>query len=200
MCFEGTDKIGNHFLFSVYIGATLIFAQIYPAYAAPKIETAYNFYSVSGTTVGAIGKSMKEMSPFDSIGRTQTKEYKWRKWWDKGASTCKLFRLRVSTKIKYTLPRHKNKKALPPNLRRKWETYISKLTKHEHNHGKIIIEGAVELEKKLAGLNPRSSCTKLTIEAKRLAAEAYKEMDRRNKAYDRRTRNGASEGIVWPRN
>lgn len=138
------------------------------AVAQPSVSQKTKTYKVSATNVDGILKEMAERGPNGHWGYTD--------WYVRWTGDCKL-----SVTIDYTLPRHSKPSAMPADVRKKFDTMLAALTKHENQHGRHAVMAAEEIEK--AGCKGGDAIIR-----------KYNGVD---KAYDKQTKHGLTEGVVF---
>lgn len=146
----------------------LLVAGLFPALlsAAPNITETTRYYAVTATTATALKREMRAKGPKGFWGLTR-----WDIRWN---ADCD-----VRARIVYTLPRHARPDAMPAPLRRAFDTMVRHLAAHERLHGQNGRNAALEID--------RARCRGASGIIRR-----YNEADR---ALDRLTRHGATQGV-----
>ncbi|MDU8927935.1 DUF922 domain-containing protein [Alisedimentitalea sp. MJ-SS2] len=135
--------------------------------AKPKVSVVNKTYLVDATTVQGLRKQMKQRGPKGHWAYTD--------WYVKWSGSCKL-----SVKITYTMPRHKNEGKLDPALRKRWKAMVRALKAHEEKHGAHGVQAAREIEK--------TRCAN--------GDAVIKKWNKQDKVLDKRTKHGKTEGVV----
>lgn len=149
------------------VGVMLTWAQ--PSAAKPRVAVTEKTYSVDAVTAEGILQQMKARGPNGHWAYTD--------WYVKWTGSCQL-----SVAITYTMPKHRNEAKLDPALRKRWQSMVAALRKHEQKHGQHGINAAQEIEK--------GKCANGDALIKKWANQ--------DKVLDKRTQHGAREGVVFP--
>jgi predicted secreted Zn-dependent protease len=157
----------------------------------PNLSVAY--YDVQGRRPEAIRRSIERLGPTDPSGKGRvhaltTWEYQW--GWPRGPGGCDLAEAEVSYTIEVLLPRPAEYDLLPKHERERWDRYMSGLVAHERNHALIVAGGARELER---AIKSAEDCEAASMAAKRV----MEGLAAANREYDRKTRHGIAEGIIY---
>lgn len=139
------------------------------ARANPTMNEYWSTYPVDGVTARQILNQMGQRGPNGFWAYTS--------WYVRWTGDCK-----VSLEISYTMPKHINEAALPADLRARWTAMVAALAAHERKHGQHGVNAANEVF-----ANGCRNGVAIT--------NKWAEQDR---ALDRRTNHGASEGVVFP--
>jgi predicted secreted Zn-dependent protease len=146
-------------LASWFIGTT--------ALAAPKVTEKMKTYAVDATTAVRLKQQMRNRGPKGYWGYTA--------WFVRWSAACK-----VQVEVTYTMPRHINPAAMPPKLRKSFDTMVANLMTHERQHGQHGIDAAYEID--------RANC---------IGGQAIiKKYNRIDIEFDRRTNHGGRDGVV----
>ncbi len=137
------------------------------ALAAPQVSETLQTYAVDATTAKGLRQQMKERGPKGYWAYTR-----WDIRWTGGC--------RVTVKVAYTMPKHKNPSALSPDMRRRFDAMLANLMAHEKQHGQHGIDAAHEIY--------RANCNG--------GMDIIRKYNRMDEAYDRRTKHGQTEGVV----
>ena len=113
------------------------------------------------------------------------------------ARGCRMKEPEVRLEILVRLPRWVSPEEDPPaKLEEAWAALLAALETHEAGHRELAIEAAEELVDALAGLDGTLSCQELDRLARRALLSATLRHSIRDRAYERRTRNGAAQGVI----
>ena len=127
------------------------------------------YYDVSATTAWGLRKEMQRRGPRGYWG--------YARWWVSWTADCEIT---VTQTIQ--MPRHKKPDQLPPELRKRWESMLAALLRHERQHtrhGELAARQIAE-----------ANCKGAHAIIERWAAQ--------DKAYDLRTNHGRDEGVTLP--
>jgi len=161
-----------------------------PFAGVPNVGIRY--YSVSGTTPEEIRRSMEPQRPKDSWdGMAVDAVTRWTYSWSLpgDSSRCDPDQARVGFEALVILPRLANPEQVPPEVRQRWDAFVTSLEKHEAYHVRHAWENRGEVLKAI-----RASSCKSWNEAAQAAARRVAEQQR---AYDVETRHGATEVVPF---
>jgi predicted secreted Zn-dependent protease len=177
------------------LGATASIApSIATAAATERVSTAT--YRVYGATANAIRASLDARRPGNYDARTQ-----WFVDWSYTSAVrsgrCVVASSKVHTRINFTYPRWTAPASATDELRADWSRYLSRLRVHESGHA---TNGRTTATRIVATLRTTRSTTCSGLDRALHAAitrhfAAGNALDR---AYDRRTQHGATQGAVFP--
>lgn len=158
-------------------------------------------YDVRGSTHAEIGRELAGRGPALE-GRRRFGVTKWDLDWSvhvrrEGMAGCAVEEARVESEIVVRLPRWRPPPDADPELVADWRRFVRALRAHERGHRDRILVGAEALRRKLEGLHG-PTCPALHQQAREVAREQVEAVDRANRAYDRATRGGATQGAEWP--
>ena len=112
------------------------------------------------------------------------------------ATGCRLKGLEVKLDSVVRLPRWISPEEEPPaKLVAAWNDLLAALTVHEDGHRQLGLEAAHELVAKLRDIDEKQDCQLLDREARRALFQVTLQHSIRDRAYERRTRNGAAQGV-----
>jgi predicted secreted Zn-dependent protease len=135
--------------------------------AAPPLERVETaYYDVTGQTADELRRQMSKKGPNGFWAYTR--------WYVRWSETC-----RVDLEISFTLPRLSDRNRVPLPLRSRWDSMLEKLIAHEEQHAEHGRAAAREVA--------AANCKNARAIIKSWAAE--------DKAYDKRTRHGSTEGV-----
>lgn len=164
-----------------------------------RASAEYVFYDVVGDTPAAVWASMRAASVQTLGGRYFARtewNVSWRARWG-GGGACRASVADLHLTARVTLPRWVPPAGASAELIAQWDAFIRALSLHEAKHVDIATAGARAIRREIEAVSG-PSCAGMDART-RAAAEraliAHREQDRQ---YDRRTRNGVTEGAVWP--
>jgi predicted secreted Zn-dependent protease len=170
--------------------------------AGVTIRTRYRYYDIVGFSGTQLRAQMDRRGPRGEAGRRGDAMTAWhigtRYEYRGSASNCAVTSAIVSLKIGYTYPRWRGWKAArsyAAELASVWVHYLRLLARHEKRHGRIALEGAIDLSRRLRSLPTYATCSALEEEVEALVQTIVRQTTRRQKDYDKRTRHGATEGV-----
>lgn len=156
-----------HLIFTIVLTMELIFSHVDYAIAKPTVSVRTAYYSIEGLSAYQLKSQMHSKGPNGYWANAR-----WRVWW---TGDC-----RIRVKIWYIYPRWTNKRKATRSLQKKWNRNIANLRLHERGHGRHGIRAAAEIERKNCR-KPKSIISKWNWQ---------------DKAYDKRTRHGRTQGVV----
>jgi predicted secreted Zn-dependent protease len=138
--------------------------------APPTERITTTYYDVTGSTAEELKKQMARKGPKGFWAYTN--------WYVSWSGDCK-----VELEISYTFPRLADRNRVPLPMRSRWDAMLANLIAHEEQHGQ---HGRSAAEEVLA-----AECNDAKSIVKKWAAE--------DKAYDKRTSHGLTEGVKLDR-
>ncbi len=169
-------------------------APLASAASTERVSTAT--YRVYGATENAIRASLDARRPGEYDARTQ-----WFVDWSYTSavrnSRCVVASSKVHTRINFTYPRWVAPASASAELRADWTRYVSRLRVHEAGHA---TNGRVTARRIVAtlGTMTSSTCTGLDRALKAAITRHFAAGNALDRAYDRRTQHGATQGAIFP--
>ncbi|MGI9372201.1 MAG: DUF922 domain-containing protein [Hyphomicrobiales bacterium] len=174
--------------------AHIVFA-VPQANAKPKVSTSYKSYSVPGKSAQQLFAHMSRYGPHangaPALATTAANFSHGAKL--RRGKGCKLTSYQVSMKFVITLPKARNKSAMPPKLRKRWGQFAAHAKWHEQQHRKIWIRCARKIEKRVRALRPQRSCETAWAKARDIASQELERCDVKHAAFDRKESKRASK-------
>lgn len=177
-------------------------AQLAPDPEVGVVETHVDlvYYDVQGETLQALAASLSERGPRQGgrrfFGLTEWEvnaEYRW----VERPTGCGVEDIVVRVAITTHLPRRRSSGRAATRSDVAWERFVRDLDAHEAGHRTLAAEAGNAIRWQLVTLN-RPTCQTMKREAERAIAEILNTYEARNRAYDRRTGHGRTQGAVWP--
>jgi len=111
-----------------------------------------------------------------------------------GTDVCRIVDVSTSVNLTYTMPRAIS---LPraEGLRRSYQGYYKALLLHEQGHGDIAIQAARAIEVQLRKIRKHRNCDGISRSADVKAREILRIYRAANRAYDRQTDHGFTQGV-----
>ncbi len=184
-------------LFWAGILAALSAVAVAPAQAGVKVSESQKTYAISGTSGIALLQAMDKSGPkhgFLTRAIAQTSySVSWTIEWGETRTACRVKRADGKLDITYTYPRVSN--AITPQLKRRWNTFLSGVRRHELHHGEIARQMARAAEKAVAGVTIRNDpgCRKSRKEVKRRMAAVYADYEARQIRFDSKEHAGGGQ-------
>ena len=161
------------------------------------VEISYEYYDVSGDTFADIMHSIRSQGPVDARGKRRyartdwTVEWQWERDLD---GVIQPGSVKVECRAKLTLPRRVGGSALSPLDAERWSAYERLLMRHELNHVRHVEVVAPEIARRIKQRHERHGTVSAKT-AQRVAKAVLQDIRELDRAYDRRTVHGATEGI-----
>jgi len=181
----------------VFIAAALLLA---PAHAAASEQLDTSYYPITGNTSSQLLRAMQENGPQGDDGRRFHGYTRWSVRWkyqtDSRRNACMLQRVETQVTGTITLPQWTDEATATPELRERWQNYITILRQHEQGHYRFALDAAADIREQLAALPPQRSCDALMQQANQLGMSLIDAQRQREIAYDRDTNHGRNNGLV----
>lgn len=174
-----------------------------PAFANEvDVRERVEYYAVRGRTAEALLSEMSAKgppAPFEPGRRyfaSAEHMFGWTYEYAPGASGCAITEFDVSVDIAYTYPRWDNRAEGSGKLNAYWDRFLGRLEVHELGHGDIARETGVNIARALQALAPQATCKELVSAINETAKSVTKAGDMKQRAYDRETGHGKTQG-AW---
>lgn len=151
-------------------------------------------YPVHGRSPRAIREAMNAARPGDSSGDRFDGLTTWRyasRWMRGPDGDCNPATAEITVQLTVTLPELTSRDQLSSGERADWDRYLLALANHEHNHVRIALAGAEQMQTFMRGA---PDCA--TMQAAR--AHIGESVNAASRIYDANTRHGATEGLRYP--
>ena len=166
-----------------------------PPNAPATANTTYAYYEVTGNTMGELLASMHRQRPPEGYGVTRS-FFSWTTRWEPVAGVCRITEARVSLRTEVTLPRWEPGPDASPGLVSQWRTFVENVRLHENGHLEIAVAAKYAVERELRRVQA-PSCMTVQGAGNQAAERVLSEYRARQRAYDARSRHGATQGAVW---
>jgi predicted secreted Zn-dependent protease len=133
-----------------------------------KLSSSTQYYSVRGTTTGAIFGDIERNGLFDSkdrraVGLTAAE---WSIDWKGGIGTrpalCSPEPMTITLNLVVTLPRHDQLIELSPDITTNWQRFAARVAAHEQRHVDIYLDGAKRMKTRMEAILTKTfSCSEL---------------------------------------
>ena len=134
-----------------FCAAVLATAMPAVTQAAEAFIVKEKHYAISGSTGIELYELIGRNSPAKAIAHTYY-TIQWFKSYDRKDGGCRMTKARPEVVITYLYPKPGK---LPPDLRRRWDTFIAGVRVHEEVHGRMIREMVEQSRAKLTGIAVR---------------------------------------------
>lgn len=179
-----------------YLGVAALAGTLFisnSAHAKVIVKKSTSYYSVKGSTGKEIDKSIARNGPKGNLGvhaiaTTQARYDLGKPKFGVRGRKCVIEDIRVTVKIKYTIPRWKAPRGASQEVRKNWNEFSKLVIKHENKHGAIAEKGARDLEKEIKRLtgNVSRECRDFGRFASLKFARLARQISRKHRAFDRR--------------
>lgn len=160
-----------------------------------------HYYDVEGATAAEIARSLRENAPVQLGGSRPWGRYqwslRWRYWYGERNRRCRVTRVRIELTATRTLPRWTPPEGADTTLVRQWNDFQTALRVHENGHRDYSILAAREIRRELLRIEG-PTCMAIDPEVRRTAREIFRRYRAQDDTYDRETRGGRTQGVVWP--
>lgn len=183
-------------LFSLLLATT--------AFATPTIVKTQSFYAIQGDTDKTLRQQMDTLGPITDdkhFDAQTTWHINWKYTWQTPPSSqapCNLISTNVTATINVLLPQWINQDTAPPELQKRWNTYMTALRNHEQAHEANGINAANEIDAALAKISSAPTCQELKTTIDNTANQILHQHDIWDQQYDIDTNHGKNQGVVFP--
>ena len=156
-------------------------------------DVTYAYYTVPGSNANEIRDSLNKFGPFDLDGVRHDALTRWIVNWGWpgfGTNKGELNKSEITLKIIVIVPRLEDESKLKPELKLRWNKYISKLIEHENGHIKIARDCQKEIRESVMRSKP--------LIANDLASGIVKKYIELEKAFDLKSDHGINDGATFP--
>jgi predicted secreted Zn-dependent protease len=165
-----------------------------------SLELHDQVYSITAATAEDLADAIRRFGP-EVEGKRVAGATEQNTTWDyqvaRTGDECRIHAIEVGLTLTTTLPAWANASDAPTDLRAQWEAFAAAVKRHEDEHKRLNLEGAHDLLQRLRSISPRS-CTQLTREVSARGEASLRRYADLNAKFDRDTRGGSTEGVVWP--
>ncbi len=170
--------------------------------AAARVSTSTKTYSISGKTGDQLLKSMNRRGPKHGFLSRAIAQTAYQIDWDVQIGVergnCRLRRATPIMKMTYTYPQPSD--SLSPEMRRRWNTFMVGVRKHELQHGAYATQMANAAERSLRGIRVANdpTCRKTTALMKQRVQAVYETYEAKQIVFDQREhrRNGNIHRLI----
>lgn len=122
----------------------------------------------------------------------------WRACFEPSGGRCRIGGVTTTVHVTYTLPRWADRDEAPPQLRDRWDRYVTSLAAHEKGHGAIASEVARLIEAALVGRDDENGCETLNVQSTAIVEDVMQRGEAMQREYDRVTAHGGRQGALFP--
>jgi predicted secreted Zn-dependent protease len=179
---------------SYTFGLILLAAASAPADNLTRWTT--NYYNVAGSTIRDIHRSLAQSRPWRDKSSTDGLtdwHVTWHFYVAASGDKCRCTSFSTTTTITMTLPRWIAATNTPPEIKTAWQRYATALGQHEAGHAQFALNAAAEMQKQGKNLE-MPNCDALRSQISSQCQAILDDFRNREKAYDERTKHGATQG------
>ncbi len=179
-------------------------ASLTGAASAQEIDVSerVEFYSVRGDSPEALLREMQAKGPTGvlDLGRRYFAQadssVSWSYQYENTPLGCAVDTAEVVVETTYTYPLWEGREKASARLNAYWDHFLSRLEIHERGHADISRSAGVEIAKSIEATPPQADCPALEKAIKDVAGAVMKANEKRQRAYDRETNHGETQG-AW---
>ena len=188
-------------IFQAAFPTLLVALSVLPVRAQNSVRWTTNYYTITGVTIPELRQSIRQNRPWkDRLEHDAMTD--WRVSWQftvtPAPGGCRVSMFGTQTAIVITMPRWTAPTNAPDITRRIWQRYIEALGRHEAGHGAMALAAAAELNKRARTMGEGVDCEGLKSRTESLGRQVIEEFRAKDKAYDEKTRHGATQGAALP--
>jgi predicted secreted Zn-dependent protease len=177
-------------------------APVRPPAGVEVIESVET-YTVTGSTAAELRADVDLRRPTAVDGQRYDASTRWHVNWrypydDRGAAGCSTGAVSVTVTVVIQLPEYRPPAGAPARLRDEWNRYATALRQHENGHRDFGVRTGAEVKRELEALGRAGSCALLDAAANRTGNAVVERFVRDERAYDRDTAHGATQGARFP--
>ncbi len=169
--------------------------------AGVNVETKHENYTIRGASADALRSDLARLGPKDQDGSHHAYT-RWNVRWSypyaRSPGSCATGKANVSVTVTFTMPEWEPPSDAPAELVERWNKYIKALEHHENGHKEHGLGAARDVLRKLERLEAEPDCDSMNREANAAANRVVEDYKAKDKAYDRDTRHGATQGARFP--
>jgi predicted secreted Zn-dependent protease len=170
--------------------------------AEPTVRKFIEYYDVRGWDAAFIHNEMDAKGPRDrNSGNRVWAHTDWYVTWKfkyaEEPLSCKINHVETDVKINFVVPRWVERDKAPQSVKDKWDAFYAILQKHEQKHAMHGVSAAREIETSILTLPAKRTCKQAKEAAHALAKSITDKYAAMDIAYDNKTDNGRTEGIVF---
>jgi len=158
-------------------------------------------YTVTGSSAAEIRDNLNRARPSDKSRRHDAMTHWYVRWsypFDRGTDRCATGPIKVSVTVRTQMPEWAAPPDAPADLSQSWNQYLKSLRHHEDGHKNHGLLAARDVLEKLKRLDAKDTCDAMNIAANAAGNRILDEYREKDRAYDQRTRHGATQGAVFP--
>ena len=162
-----------------------------------QLTEEFDFFSVYPDSVNDLGPALLAAGRKQALGPAAIAETLSRHNWSLDMTAdnraCSVSGVSVTLEVIYRMPKVVSD---DDDINARWETLYPRILKHERQHKDIAYEVSQEILAALNALRPATDCDALVETANAIVDRLHTEERRRQRAFDKRTIGGETEGII----
>lgn len=166
-----------------------------------SVEIKHENYLIRGASAEALRDDLARLGPKDQDGNHHAYtrwSLRWSYPYERRAGRCATGPVKVSVTVTFTYPEWNPPAEAPTELVERWNGYKTALERHENGHKEHGLGAARDVRKKLESLGDEPDCDSMNREANAQASRIVDDYKAKDKAYDKTTRHGATQGARFP--
>jgi predicted secreted Zn-dependent protease len=177
-----------------------------PAVSTPEkgltVRARYVYFTVQGRNAQELRADLERQLPVNSAGQRLDAWASWKVNWRytylETPRRCAVEAATVTVQLSFRLPRWQQPADVPPALVARWAHYVQALRLHADGHANNGVRTGRSILQRLRRLPPARTCKQLEKSANTIGAQETARGNAWDRAYDIRTRYGATQGAVFP--
>ena len=162
-------------------------------------EIATETYAIHGDSAEALAAAIRVNGPMapwgQRVGGYTTADIRWWLRMVRDDSGCRLANADVRLVATVTSPEWVEAATGPAALRRRWPRFLDASARHEAMHLQLMREAGERMRTAFSEAAPAKDCATLEAATDDAARREIRAGAARNRAFDRRTRHGRTEGV-----
>lgn len=179
-------------------------ASLAGAASAQEIDVTerIEFYIVRGKSPEALLREMQAKGPTGivDLGRRYFAQadssVSWSYQYENTPAGCAVETAEVGVETTYTYPSWEGREKASGRLTAYWDHFLGRLETHERGHADISRAAGAEIARSIQATPPQPDCPALEKAIKDVAGAVMKANEKRQRAYDRETNHGETQG-AW---
>jgi predicted secreted Zn-dependent protease len=182
--------------------ALILLVGVMKAGAEPYLVETFDYYGIHGKSAAELRRQMNLLGTEWTDGNTYDAFTRWNVTWHyryrELAAGCAIESVTTRLDVNYRLPKWIDEPHGSAELRMQWQTYMRALKIHEKGHKNLGLAASRAIETTLLQAAPATTCDDVGRRANQMARRIIDKYVKEEKAYDARTRYGATQGAVFP--
>lgn len=162
-----------------------------------RLTEEFDFFSVYPVSINDLGPALLAAGRQQALGPAAIAETLSRHNWSIDMTSdnraCSVTGASVTLEVIYRMPKVVSD---DDDVMERWETLYPRILQHERQHKDIAYEISQEILASLNALRPAADCDALVETANAIVDRLHTEERRRQRAFDKRTIGGETEGVI----